>query len=48
MAGKAVGSKTHRSTPKKTKMGGKHSMIKTSSMSKTEKRSYKKYRGQGR
>lgn len=45
---KSVGSSIHRSTPKKTKMGGRHAMVKTSSMNKSEKRTYKKYRGQGR
>ena len=34
--------------PKKTSIGGNHGMIKTSSMNKNKKRSYKKYRGQGR
>ena len=34
--------------PKKTRQGGNHSMIKTSSMSKSRRRSYKKYRGQGK
>ena len=34
--------------PKKTSQGGNHSMIKTSSMSKSRRRSYKKYRGQGK
>lgn len=37
--------KTHTSIVKQTKQGGK---IKTSSMNKTEKRSLKPYRGQGR
>jgi hypothetical protein len=36
---------SHRSVEKRTKQGGHK---KTSSMSKTEKRSYKKYRGQGK
>ena len=35
-------------TKKKTSIGGNNSMIKTSSMNKTTRRSYKKYRGQGR
>lgn len=35
-------------TYKKTSIGGNHSMIKTSTMNKSKKRSYKKYRGQGR
>ena len=44
---KAKGSTTaaHTSIVKKTKQGGK---VKTSSMNKTEKRTYKAYRGQGR
>ena len=33
---------------KKTSIGGNHTMIKTSSMSKYKRRSYKKYKGQGR
>ena len=35
-------------TNKKTSIGGNHSMIKTSSMNKHTRRSYKKYRGQGK
>jgi len=35
-------------TRKKTSIGGNDSMIKTSSMNKSTRRSYKKYRGQGR
>ena len=35
-------------TKKKTSIGGNNSMIKTSSMNKSAKRGYKKYRGQGR
>ena len=35
-------------TRKKTSIGGNDSMIKTSSMNKTKRRGYKKYRGQGR
>ena len=35
-------------TPKKPSIGGHHGMIKMSSMNKHKKRSYKKYRGQGR
>ena len=38
----------HTSTPKKTSIGGNPSMVKKSSMNKSKKRSYKKYRGQGR
>lgn len=36
------------SVPKKTSIGGKHAMIKSSSMNKNKKNSYKKYKGQGR
>jgi hypothetical protein len=35
----------HKSVEKRTKQGG---LIKTSTMNKTEKRSHKQYRGQGR
>ena len=38
-------SNAHKSVEKKTKQGG---LIKTSTMNKSEKSSYKKYRGQGR
>lgn len=38
-------SKSHNSVHKRTKSGG---WPKTSSMNKSEKRSYKKYRGQGK
>ncbi len=38
----------HESQPKKTSMGGTHSRTKFSSMNKSKKRSYKKYRGQGK
>ena len=49
MARQAVGYKSVMvSIPKKTSIGGNDSMIKTSSMSKGKRRSYKKYRGQGR
>ena len=34
--------------PKKTSIGGNHARIKFSSMNKGKRRSYKKYRGQGR
>jgi hypothetical protein len=34
--------------PKKSCTSGKASMVKTSSMNKHKKRSYKRYRGQGR
>jgi hypothetical protein len=37
---------SHESVTKRTKQGG--GRIKTSSLSKNEKRSYKKYKGQGR
>ncbi len=36
------------SVPKKTSIGGNHSMIKTSSMNKGRRASYKRYRGQGK
>ena len=39
------GAKSHSSVHKRTKIGGH---VKTSSMNKTEKKAYKKYRGQGR
>ena len=49
MARQAVGYKSVMvSVPKKTSVSGRHSMVKTSSMSKDRRRSYKKYRGQGR
>ena len=35
-------------TRKKTSIGGNHSMTKTSSMNKSKRRGYKKYRGQGK
>ena len=35
-------------TRKKTSIGGNHSMVKTSSMNKSRRRGYKKYRGQGK
>lgn len=35
-------------TRKKTSIGGNHSMIKTSSMNKSKRKSYKRYRGQGK
>lgn len=35
-------------TKKKTSIGGNSSMLKMSSMNKSKKRGYKKYRGQGR
>ena len=45
---KAVSKTIIETTRKKTSIGGNHSMIKTSSMNKTTRRSYKRYRGQGR
>lgn len=39
------GKKAHTTTFKRTKQGG---LVKTSSLNKSEKRAYKKYRGQGR
>ena len=36
------------SIKKKTSIGGNSSMIKTSSMNKSKRNSYKRYRGQGR
>ena len=38
----------HVGVRKKTSIGNNHSMIKTISMNKSKRRSYKKYRGQGR
>ena len=38
----------HETQKKKTSQGGNHSMVKMASMNKSKKRSYKKYRGQGR
>ena len=37
----------HDSVKKKSSSSGKPSMVKTSSMNKSKKRAYKKYRGQG-
>ena len=49
MARQAVGFKSvFEPTIKKTSTSGRHSMVKTSSMNKSRRRSYKKYRGQGR
>ena len=45
---KAIGFTKKDSIEKKTCIGGNHSMIKTSSMNKSRKASYKKYRGQGK
>ena len=41
-------SKIKTNPPKKTAVSGNPSMVKTSSMSKSKRRSYKAYRGQGR
>ena len=38
----------HEPTFKKTSIGGRASSIKTSSMNKHKRRSYKQYRGQGK
>ena len=38
----------HETQPKKTTIGNNHSRTKFSSMNKNKKRSYKKYRGQGK
>ena len=38
----------HETQPKKTSIGNNHSRTKFSSMSKGKKRSYKKYKGQGK
>jgi len=38
----------HETLPKKTTIGNTHSRIKSSSMNKDKKRSYKRYRGQGK
>ena len=48
MAQRKTGSVKRPSTPKKTSIGNNHSMIKTSSMNKSRRASYKKYRGQGK
>lgn len=42
------GVKSHQTLAKKTSTSGKMSMIKTSSMNKAKKRSFKRYAGQGR
>ena len=41
-------SKIKTNPPKKTATSGNPAMVKTSSMNKTQRRSYKAYRGQGR
>jgi len=38
----------HITQPKKTTIGNNHSRTKFSSMNKSKKRSYKKYKGQGK
>lgn len=49
MARQAVGFKSvFEPTRKKTSIGGNDGMIKTASMNKSRRKSYKKYRGQGR
>jgi len=45
---KASGFEKKDSIKKKTSIGGNHTMIKTSSMNKSKRQNYKKYRGQGR
>jgi hypothetical protein len=42
------GHEGHVTSPKKTSIGNNHSRTKFSSMNKSKKRSYKKYRGQGK
>ena len=45
---KTTGAVKTESGGKKTSIGRNHTMIKTSSMNKQKKKSYKKYRGQGK
>ena len=45
---KAIGVYKHESVKKKSSSSGKMSMVKMSSMPKSKKASFKKYRGQGR
>ena len=45
---KVVGFKAHEGVKKKSSSSGKMSMVKRSSMPKSKKASFKKYRGQGR
>jgi len=45
---KAVGTYAHESIRKKSSSSGKMSMVKMSSMPKSKKANFKKYRGQGR
>ena len=42
------GQEAHETQPKKTSIGNNHSRTKFSSMNKSKKRSYKKYKGQGK
>ena len=44
----ASGFEKRDSIKKKTSIGGNHTMIKTSSMNKSKKKNYKRYRGQGK
>ena len=44
----ASGFEKRDSIKKKTSNGGNHTMIKTSSMNKSKKKNYKRYRGQGK
>jgi len=46
MAFRTVGTSTHERTPKSTSIG--RGKVKMASMNKHKKRSYKKYRGQGK
>ena len=48
MAVKASGFVKKDTIEKKTSIGGNYTMIKTSSMNKSKRNSYKQYRGQGR
>jgi hypothetical protein len=49
MAKQTSGARKHNeSPPKKTSQGTKANMIKFSSMNKSKKRNFKKYRGQGK
>jgi hypothetical protein len=43
---KSTSGKSHNSVVKRTSQGGRK--VKTSAMNKTEKRTFKKYRGQGK
>ncbi|GEM_PF-3325727 len=48
MAKKTAGFVKKDAVEKKTSIGGNHTMIKTSSMNKNKRASYKRYRGQGK